>query len=111
MEETFLPTEDHFGLNDYNAAKEDHEKSDPMDNYLPVSPYISKIARLNSECSDPLLLENCVPGQKWKWVNERGRWRKHKCKFHLQPQHRQIVRQRILTIFLHPMVPVAVAVA
>lgn len=48
-----------------------------------MQPYLSKIARLNSECSDPMLLQNCVTGQKWRCVNESGRWRKHKCKFHV----------------------------
>ncbi|XP_055913011.1 extracellular sulfatase SULF-1 homolog isoform X2 [Eupeodes corollae] len=51
------------------------------------APYMTKMMRLNSECSDPALLQNCRPGQKWKCVNEAGRWRKHKCKFHLQLQH------------------------
>ncbi|KAL7046484.1 hypothetical protein ACKWTF_002592 [Chironomus riparius] len=55
-----------------------------FDNDLP--PYQSKIARLNVECSDPTLLQNCVVGQKWKCINEEGRWRKHKCKFHKEVQ-------------------------
>lgn len=55
-----------------------------FDNDLP--PYQSKIARLNVECSDPTLLQNCVAGQKWKCINEEGRWRKHKCKFHKEVQ-------------------------
>lgn len=42
--------------------------------------YTSKTMRLNSECSDPMLLKNCRPGQKWQCINENGRWRKHKCK-------------------------------
>lgn len=54
-----------------------------MDNNLPMAPYLSKIARLNTECSDPALLSNCVSGQKWRCINEDGRWRKHKCKFHV----------------------------
>lgn len=41
------------------------------------------MARLNSECSDAALQQNCVVGQKWRCVNEGGRWRKHKCKFHV----------------------------
>lgn len=52
-----------------------------------MAPYMSKVARLNSECSDPAMLQNCVSGQKWRCVNEAGRWRKHKCKFHVQLQH------------------------
>lgn len=56
-----------------------------MDNSLP--PYQSKLARLNVECSDPELLQDCLPNQKWKCINEDGRWRKHKCKFHREVQN------------------------
>lgn len=66
---------------DYDLEEQEH------DNSLPLSPYITKMMRLNSECSDPALLKNCLPGQKWKCINEDGRWRKHKCKFHLQLEH------------------------
>ncbi|KAH8418446.1 hypothetical protein KR009_004273 [Drosophila setifemur] len=66
---------------------EDQEFPQPQDNDLPLAPYITKMMRLNSECSDPALLKNCLPGQKWKCINEDGRWRKHKCKFHLQLEH------------------------
>lgn len=38
------------------------------------------------ECTDPSLLQDCIAGQKWKCVNEEGRWRKHKCKFHKEVQ-------------------------
>lgn len=62
------------------------EQEQQHDNNLPLSPYITKMMRLNSECSDPALLKNCLPGQKWKCVNEEGRWRKHKCKFHVGDQ-------------------------
>ena len=58
-----------------------------MDNNLPLAPYKSKLAKLNIECSDPYLLQDCVEGQKWKCVNDNGRWRKHKCKFHVQLQN------------------------
>lgn len=52
-----------------------------LDNNLPTSNhYSSKTMRLNSECSDPMLLKNCRPGQRWQCINENGRWRKHKCK-------------------------------
>lgn len=51
-----------------------------------MSPYKSKVDRLNVECADPHLLQNCIAGQKWHCVNENGRWRKHKCKFHAQLQ-------------------------
>lgn len=61
----------------------EQEQQDQFDNNLPMAPYMTKMMRLNSECSDPALLENCRPGQKWKCVNEDGRWRKHKCKFHV----------------------------
>lgn len=56
-----------------------------MDNNLP--PYQSKLARLNVECADPALLQDCIAGQKWKCINEDGRWRKHKCKFHREVQN------------------------
>ncbi|XP_002017318.2 extracellular sulfatase SULF-1 homolog [Drosophila persimilis] len=79
-------------LEDAAAEEEDDELEEQellqqQDNNLPVAPYITKMMRLNSECSDPALLKNCLPGQKWKCVNEDGRWRKHKCKFHLQLEH------------------------
>lgn len=51
-----------------------------------MTPFKSKVDRLNVECSDPHLLQNCIAGQKWHCVNENGRWRKHKCKFHAQLQ-------------------------
>ncbi|KAH8294678.1 hypothetical protein KR018_001366, partial [Drosophila ironensis] len=66
---------------------EDQEFHQQQINNLPLAPYVTKMMRLNSECSDPDLLKNCLPGQKWKCVNEEGRWRKHKCKFHLQIEH------------------------
>ncbi|XP_017858455.1 PREDICTED: extracellular sulfatase SULF-1 homolog isoform X1 [Drosophila arizonae] len=66
---------------------EEQDLLQQQDNHLPIAPYITKMMRLNSECSDPALLKNCLPGQKWKCVNEEGRWRKHKCKFHLQLEH------------------------
>lgn len=56
-----------------------------MDNNLP--PYQSKLARLNVECADRTLLQDCIAGQKWKCINEEGRWRKHKCKFHREVQN------------------------
>jgi len=65
------------------ALEEGDEELVDQDNDLPLAPYITKMMRLNSECSDPALLKNCLPGQKWKCVNEEGRWRKHKCKFHV----------------------------
>lgn len=59
-----------------------------MDNNLPAATmnenFPSKVARINSECTDASLHEDCVPGQKWKCINEDGRWRKHKCKFHVR---------------------------
>ncbi|XP_067614126.1 extracellular sulfatase SULF-1 homolog isoform X2 [Eurosta solidaginis] len=72
---------------DVDAAEEEtgiEDQQDQFGNNLPMAPYMTKMMRLNSECSDPALLENCQRGQKWKCVNEDGRWRKHKCKFHLQ---------------------------
>lgn len=56
-----------------------------FDNNLPPH-YQSKLARLNIECADSSLLQDCLPGQKWKCINEDGRWRKHKCKFHKEVQ-------------------------
>lgn len=56
-----------------------------MDNNLP--PYQSKLERLNVECADPSMLQDCISGQKWKCINEDGRWRKHKCKFHREVQN------------------------
>lgn len=61
-----------------------HQQHEQLDNNLP--PYQSKLARLNVECADPSLLQDCVAGQKWKCINEDGRWRKHKCKFHREVQ-------------------------
>ncbi|XP_055851982.1 extracellular sulfatase SULF-1 homolog isoform X2 [Episyrphus balteatus] len=72
------------GLSDYGGNVDGATQQDQFDNHLPLAPYMTKMMRLNSECSDPALLQNCRPGQKWKCVNEAGRWRKHKCKFHLQ---------------------------
>ncbi|KAI9579316.1 extracellular sulfatase SULF-1 homolog [Glossina fuscipes] len=76
-------------VDDHETEPTDEEihQQDQFDNNLPPTRYITKMMRLNSECSDPTLLENCRPGQKWKCINENGRWRKHKCKFHLQLQH------------------------
>ncbi|XP_055544974.1 extracellular sulfatase SULF-1 homolog [Wyeomyia smithii] len=67
------------------AVSEAHH--DPLDNHLPMTPYRSKMERLNNECSNPSVQQNCVPGQKWRCVSEDGRWRRHKCKFHLQLQN------------------------
>lgn len=67
-----------------------------LDNNLP-STYKSKLDRLNTECADPLLSLDCVPGQKWKCINESGRWRKHKCKFHLQLQNHLAQINKILS--------------
>jgi extracellular sulfatase Sulf len=66
------------------------------DNDLP--PYQSKIARLNVECADPTLLQNCVAGQKWKCINDDGRWRKHKCKFHKEVQDHLQEISKYLTV-------------
>ncbi|XP_053966253.1 extracellular sulfatase SULF-1 homolog isoform X2 [Anastrepha ludens] len=76
--------EDELDVDEAQEEGLDQEQQDQYDNNLPMAPYMTKMMRLNSECSDPALLENCRHGQKWKCVNEDGRWRKHKCKFHLQ---------------------------
>ncbi|XP_030571922.1 extracellular sulfatase SULF-1 homolog [Drosophila novamexicana] len=87
------PAVDDEELVDVAAEEDEDDELDEQelllqrDNNLPLAPYITKMMRLNSECSDPALLKNCLPGQKWKCVNEEGRWRKHKCKFHLQLEH------------------------
>lgn len=62
------------------------EHFDHVGNNLPTLLSMSKMERLNFECSNPQLLKNCVHGQKWRCVNENGQWRKHKCKFHVQLQ-------------------------
>jgi Sulfatase protein len=67
----------------HHAHHEHHQHH--FDNDLP--PYQSKIARLNVECADPSMLQDCIAGQKWKCINEDGRWRKHKCKFHREVQN------------------------
>ncbi|XP_058062742.1 extracellular sulfatase SULF-1 homolog [Anopheles bellator] len=61
-----------------------HQHQQNLDNHL--TPFRSKMDRLNIECADPALQQNCVPGQKWQCITEDGRWRKHKCKFHGQLQ-------------------------
>ncbi|XP_050085760.1 extracellular sulfatase SULF-1 homolog isoform X2 [Anopheles aquasalis] len=61
-----------------------HNQQQSLDNTL--TPFRSKMDRLNTECSNPALQQNCVPGQKWQCTSEDGRWRKHKCKFHGQLQ-------------------------
>jgi len=78
---------------DYDLEEQEH------DNSLPLSPYITKMMRLNSECSDPALLKNCLPGQKWKCINEDGRWRKHKCKFHVSIKHQKGIINILINIF------------
>ncbi|XP_058445982.1 extracellular sulfatase SULF-1 homolog [Malaya genurostris] len=69
----------HFGMSEAHH--------DSLDNSLPMTPFRSKMERLNNECSNPSVQQNCVPGQKWRCVSEDGRWRRHKCKFHLQLQN------------------------
>ena len=72
-----------------------HHHDHHYDNNLP--PYQSKIARLNVECSDPGLLQDCIQNQKWKCINEDGRWRKHKCKFHREVQNHLAEVNKYLT--------------
>lgn len=89
------PAVDDEELVDVAAEEDEDDELDEQelllqrDNNLPLAPYITKMMRLNSECSDPALLKNCLPGQKWKCVNEEGRWRKHKCKFHVSIPNRK----------------------
>lgn len=78
-----------FFLLDFPGDPE--SSGDQLDNNLPATPFLSKMARLNSECSNAALQTNCLPGQKWRCVNEGGQWRKQKCKFHvshLSPRER-----------------------
>lgn len=58
---------------------------------LPVVPpnrmqHTSKFQRIALECQQPELQAPCQPGQKWRCVQESGRWRKHKCKYQLPPK-------------------------
>ncbi|XP_062554295.1 extracellular sulfatase SULF-1 homolog [Armigeres subalbatus] len=75
---------DHQEAQHFTGGEAHH---DPLDNHLPMTPFRSKMERLNNECSNPTMQQNCVPGQKWRCINEDGRWRRHKCKFHLQLQN------------------------
>uniref|UniRef100_A0A336MEL5 CSON013851 protein n=1 Tax=Culicoides sonorensis TaxID=179676 RepID=A0A336MEL5_CULSO len=70
----------------HRTYKDDETQHDQLDNNLPMTPFKTKVDRLNIECSDPDLQQNCIAGQKWHCVNENGRWRKHKCKFYAQLQ-------------------------
>lgn len=67
----------------FDFAGDPESSGDQLDNNLPATPFLSKMARLNSECSNAALQTNCLPGQKWRCVNEGGQWRKQKCKFHV----------------------------
>lgn len=73
-----------FKKNIISNSTDHHSERHHYDNNLP--PYQSKLARLSVECAEPSLLQDCVPGQKWKCVYEDSRWRKHKCKFHKEVQ-------------------------
>ncbi|XP_044730314.1 extracellular sulfatase SULF-1 homolog isoform X2 [Chrysoperla carnea] len=58
---------------------------------LPVVPpnrmqHTSKFERIAMECQQPEMLAPCQVGQKWRCVQESGRWRKHKCKYQLPPK-------------------------
>ncbi|XP_050079324.1 extracellular sulfatase SULF-1 homolog [Anopheles maculipalpis] len=74
---------DHQEAHTFDQATPQHDNHH-LDNHL--TPYRTKMDRLNTECSNPALQQNCVPGQKWQCTSEDGRWRKHKCKFHGQLQ-------------------------
>ncbi|XP_035900246.1 extracellular sulfatase SULF-1 homolog [Anopheles stephensi] len=74
---------DHQEAHTFDQAPPQHDNHH-LDNHL--TPYRTKMDRLNTECSNPALQQNCVPGQKWQCTSEDGRWRKHKCKFHGQLQ-------------------------
>uniref|UniRef100_A0A182RDD7 Extracellular sulfatase n=1 Tax=Anopheles funestus TaxID=62324 RepID=A0A182RDD7_ANOFN len=74
---------DHQEAHAFDQAPPQHDNHH-LDNHL--TPFRTKMDRLNTECSNPVLQQNCVPGQKWQCTSEDGRWRKHKCKFHGQLQ-------------------------
>uniref|UniRef100_A0A182QDS4 Extracellular sulfatase SULF-1 homolog n=1 Tax=Anopheles farauti TaxID=69004 RepID=A0A182QDS4_9DIPT len=74
---------DHQEAHAFDQAPAQHDIQN-LDNHL--TPFRTKMDRLNTECSNPALQQNCVPGQKWQCTSEDGRWRKHKCKFHGQLQ-------------------------
>ncbi|XP_055698244.1 extracellular sulfatase SULF-1 homolog isoform X3 [Phlebotomus papatasi] len=91
-------TEHHRDFLDFGSHEFDDEDDDEdsfIEDKLEDEEILARFAdnqyeetpRLNSECSDPNLHKDCVPGQKWRCVNEDGRWRKHKCKFHMQWQN------------------------
>lgn len=42
-------------------------------------------------------MQDCIAGQKWKCINEDGRWRKHKCKFHREVQNHLAEINKYLT--------------
>lgn len=73
---------------------------EPLDNNLPFESFMSKTARLNAECSNPGLQENCVVGQKWRCFLEDGQWRKHKCKFHVSTSTTLCPRSRFIFVNL-----------
>ncbi|KFB53347.1 AGAP003374-PA-like protein [Anopheles sinensis] len=75
---------DHQEAHAFDQAPAQSDNHHPLDNHL--TPFRSKMDRLNTECSNPALQQNCVPGQKWQCTSEDGRWRKHKCKYHGQLQ-------------------------
>uniref|UniRef100_A0A182PCU3 Extracellular sulfatase SULF-1 homolog n=1 Tax=Anopheles epiroticus TaxID=199890 RepID=A0A182PCU3_9DIPT len=74
---------DHQEAHTFDQAPPQHDNQQ-FDNNL--TPFRTKMDRLNTECSNPALQQNCIPGQKWQCTSEDGRWRKHKCKFHGQLQ-------------------------
>uniref|UniRef100_A0AAG5CXI3 Extracellular sulfatase SULF-1 homolog n=1 Tax=Anopheles atroparvus TaxID=41427 RepID=A0AAG5CXI3_ANOAO len=75
---------DHQEAHAFDQVATQHDNHHHLDNHL--TPFRTKMDRLNTECSNPALQQNCIPGQKWQCTSEDGRWRKHKCKFHGQLQ-------------------------
>ncbi|XP_058172454.1 extracellular sulfatase SULF-1 homolog [Anopheles ziemanni] len=75
---------DHQEAHAFDQAPVQPDNQHTLDNHL--TSFRSKMDRLNTECSNPVLQQNCVPGQKWQCTSEDGRWRKHKCKYHGQLQ-------------------------
>lgn len=83
LDDLVSEAEDEKAIDEAELNDEPHSIHENMSNNLPMTSFLSKMARLNSECSNAALQANCLPGQKWRCVHEDGQWRKQKCKFHV----------------------------
>lgn len=81
-----------------NDGTETAEVDRKLTNNLPITPFLSKMARLNLECADAALQANCSPGQKWRCIYEDGQWRKQKCKFHVSSHFHNILEEHEILI-------------